>query len=109
MLNHPEVPDAIDVVWGNELGGLRHILQDHPEVVADLPSRLQQMRVASATENRIILENDNARAIVRREYDGARKTWLLTAYENRRGGGRTESPSDLPGPTRSSSPPDEPM
>src|SRR5262249_51746690 len=52
VLEHPEVPDPIDVVWGNELGGLRHILKDHPEVVDDLPERLQQMRAVSASENR---------------------------------------------------------
>jgi hypothetical protein len=109
VLEHPEVPDPIDVVWGNELGGLRHILQDHPEVVGDLPERLAQMRAVSATENRIVLEGNGARAVVRRGYDHARKTWLLTAYETRRGGGRTESPSDLPGPTRSSGPPGNEM
>jgi hypothetical protein len=105
VLSHPDVPDPIDVVWGNELGGLRHILQDHPEVVENLPDRLAQMRAVSTSENRIILEGGDARAVVRRGYDDERKTWLLTAYETRRGGGRTESPSDLPSPTRSSGPP----
>jgi hypothetical protein len=35
----------------------------------------------SVTENRIVLEGDGARAVVRRGHDRARKTWVLTAYE----------------------------
>jgi hypothetical protein len=105
VLTHPEVPDPIDVIWGNERGGLQHILQNHPEVAGDLPQRLERMRAVSASANRIVLEGGDARAVIRQAYDGEKKTWLLTAYETRREGGRTESPSGLPGPTRSSTPP----
>jgi hypothetical protein len=105
VLSHPDVPDPIDVVWGNKLGGLQHILEKHPEVASDLPERLAQMQAVSRTPNRIVLEGGNARAVVRRGYDSEKKTWLLTAYETRREGGRTESPSGLPDPTRSSGPP----
>jgi hypothetical protein len=38
VLTHPDVPDPIDVVWGNERGGLQHILQNHPEVAQDMHS-----------------------------------------------------------------------
>lgn len=93
VLSHPEVPSPIDVVWGNRDHGLQKILEKHPEVAADLPDRLAKMHVFRKGPNRIELEDGkgpgSTAAIVRLDYDKARKTWLLTAFE------RGQSPAGL--------------
>lgn len=101
VLEHPDVPGPIDVVWGNDRGGLQHIMEKHPEVVADLPQRLAAMRAVSSSANRIILASPDTRAVLRLTYDGQAKTWLVTAYgpeelANRRAEGTTGR-SDIAG------------
>lgn len=108
VLTHPGVATPIDVVWGDpdprKGFGLAKILAKHPEVLADLPERLARMRVESATPNRIRLVDGGDHAVIRLDYDGQAKTWLMTAYEEgRRAGGRTESPGDLEADSHSSS------
>ena len=102
VLRHPAI-GPIDVIWGNENGGLAHILRDHPGVVADLPERLARMEPKTISTNRAILESADDRAVARFSYDGRQKTWLLTAYEleDQPGAGRTDSgarggPADSP-------------
>jgi hypothetical protein len=111
VLSHPDVPAPIDVVWGTKDYGLAHIIAKHPGVVEDLPSRLGRMSKISESENRIRLSDGTTIAVISRNWLGEPKTWLLTALEpvTRRGGGSMESPSGLPGPTRSSGPPGDPM
>ncbi|CAB4128170.1 hypothetical protein UFOVP99_15 [uncultured Caudovirales phage] len=83
---HPDI-GPIDLVYGQspaagqEGHGLSKISVKHPEMLAGLTTRLADMKVTSRTENRIRLADDDGRAVVRLEYDGKRKTWLLTAYE----------------------------
>jgi hypothetical protein len=79
-LYHPEV-GPIDVVWGDENTGLSKIVAKHPEVLADLPALIDNMGVKSASPNRVILQSLDHRAIVRLDYDGQAKTWLLSAYK----------------------------
>ena len=79
-LFHPDV-GPIDVMWGNEEGGLRHILDKHPEVVDRLPDHLAAMEVVRQSDNRIRLESADHGAGVRLDYDGQAKRWLVTAYE----------------------------
>lgn len=84
-LFHPEV-GPIDVVWGNEKGGLAHIAQKHPEVLQDLPQILEGMDIVPerTSSNRIHLESPDHIAKVRLDYDGQAKRWLLTAYKKDR-------------------------
>lgn len=99
VLAHPAIEGRIDVIWGDAGGGLKHIIDNHPDVVPDLPERLAGMGVTSRSENRIVLSDGRARAVIRRDLNGAQKDWLLTAYEidGRRGKGRTGSfPDDDP-------------
>lgn len=89
MIEHPEI-GAIDVVWGHynpdtEKGqGLAKIMGKHPEVVDDLPNVIQSMQIKSRSENRIILESADHKGVVRLDYDGETKTWLMTAFEKGR-------------------------
>jgi len=109
-LNHPEV-GPIDVIWGDERLGLAKIVARHPEVLDDLPERLSRMKVESRSDNRIILDDPDTRAVVRLDYDGEAKTWLMTAYDvsarRRRTGGTTERPGGRQEDTSSSSPADD--
>lgn len=88
-IRHKEVGD-IDVIWGNDDGGLKHILRRHPEVAENLPALVADMTVVQRGGNRIRLESPDHRAMVRLDYDGAAKQWLLSAYGlDRRGSDRT--------------------
>lgn len=79
-LYHPEV-GPIDLVWGDESAGLAKIVDKHPEVLANLPELIDNMGVKSHTANRVILQSLDHRAVVRLDYDGQDKKWLLSAYQ----------------------------
>ena len=85
-LFHPEI-GPIDLLWGKEGTrssdgfGLAKLLAWHPEVVADLPQRLETMQVESRSSNRIRLRGQDGRAVVRLEWDGQNRHWLLTAFD----------------------------
>lgn len=105
-----EVPGAlwhddvgpIDVKWGaapakGEPGfGLAKIAKKHPEVLDDLPRILETLSIASRSENRVVLESADHKAIVRLEWDGKAQTWLLSAYE-RKGKAPPRRTTDVPG------------
>lgn len=98
-LNHPDVGD-IDLVWG-EVGtsnsdglGLAKLVKWHPEVLGDLQGFLNGLRKDTATsgKNRVRLVGDDGKAVVRLQWDGQAKTWLLTAYESApKGSTRTDT------------------
>lgn len=97
----------IDVIFGDERTGLLKISQKHPEVLDDLPSRIESMEVIFRSANRVRLRSETDMAVVRLDYDGQAKTWLLTAYEidvSRRDGSSTERPAGRQKDTSSSSP-----
>ena len=83
-LSHPAI-GPIDLPWGEEgIGasdgyGLAKIARYHPEVVDDLHNIVRDMDVRQVTPNRVQLESADHKAGVRLDYDGDRKTWLLTA------------------------------
>jgi hypothetical protein len=86
-ISHPAI-GPIDVVWGefdpahpNKGGGLAKIVAKHPEVVERLPEIVAGLTVKSKSANRIRLESADHRAVVRLDYDGEDKTWLMTAFE----------------------------
>lgn len=114
VFRRPDIAEPIDVVWGEydpatDWGyGLKKIVAKHPEIGADLPRIVADLPIESRSPNRIILADDDHRAIVRLEYDGEAKTWLMTAYQaderRRRIGGTTERPDGRQGDTSSPSP-----
>lgn len=90
-LHHPAVGD-IDLIWGKpdhgrvQGSGLAKIEAKHPEVVEHLQDFLDGMEVENRSDNRVRLSGGPRRAVVRLEFDGKRKTWLLTAYEEGKAG-----------------------
>jgi hypothetical protein len=54
---------------------------ERERIVSELPARLSKMKILRASPNRIVLGTEADRAVVRLEFDGNRKTWLLTAYD----------------------------
>ncbi|MBB3947058.1 N12 class adenine-specific DNA methylase [Rhizobium skierniewicense] len=97
-LSHPDV-GPIDLVWGtegtdqNNGSGLAKLIAWHPEVLSDLQGFLDRLKVVESrsTSRRIQLADESGNAGVRLDFDGAAKTWLLTAYET--GKRRTEKSS----------------
>ena len=82
VLRHPKIGE-IDLPWGDRDKGLSKIVERHPEVVDRLPQIIESMSVASRSANRIRLESPDHMAVVRLDYDGQAKSWLLTAYERK--------------------------
>ena len=88
-LNHPEVGD-IDLVWGrapsktDEGHGLAKISVKHPEVLNDLQGFLNRLHKddSQSGKNRIRLVDEKGTAVVRLQWEGKSKTWLLTAFED---------------------------
>lgn len=82
-LHHRDVGD-ISLVWGNDNAGLKKILQKHPEVVDNLQDLIDEMRVISSSDNRVVLESETHKAVVSKKI-GKENTpqWLLTAYEKK--------------------------
>ncbi|MFG1300369.1 hypothetical protein V5F49_11300 [Xanthobacter sp. V3C-3] len=101
---HPDI-GPIDLVWGFWNGsngmGLAKIVGKHPEVLDRLGEVVAQGEVVSESANRVRLASDEGRAVIRLEFDGTRKKWLMTAYDPR-AGGRTESPGGLQAGSHSS-------
>lgn len=93
-LYHPDV-GPIDVKWGNAKGGLQHIAERHPEVLDDLPAILDAMEVQSQSANRIVMQSDDHKAVVRLDWDNRAQQWLLTAYE-RKGKTPVRRSTDVP-------------
>lgn len=86
-LFHNDVGD-IDVIWGDysqdrrKGKGLSKLLDKHPEVVPDLPRIMRDLDVLKATNNRVELGDGRYKAVVRLDFDGNQKTWLLTAFDD---------------------------
>ena len=97
-LHHKDVGD-IDLVWGkvgtgdSDGYGLAKLAQFHPEVLGDLQGILDDMSVASRTENRVVLESEKHEASVRLSWNDKSKKWLLTAYK--KDGGVSDSTTDI--------------
>ncbi|WP_454917090.1 hypothetical protein [Xanthobacter sediminis] len=89
-LHHPEVGD-IDLVYGREGTaekdfedgyGIAKIARKHPAVLPDLQGFIDKLDIKSRSANRIVLMRNGGRALVRLDWDGKQKTWLLTAYDD---------------------------
>lgn len=84
-LHHDEVGD-IDLVWGetgpkNKGFGLAKIADRHPEVLKNLQAIVSSTTVMDRNSNSIFLESPSHESIIRLNWFGRKKTWLLTAYE----------------------------
>jgi hypothetical protein len=79
-LHHPAVGD-FDLT-ANIAAKLRN---QHPEVVDDLQGFVSGLHKISETPNRIRLGSGDRRqiAVIRLDYDGAAKRWLVTAFEKK--------------------------
>ncbi|NWG23701.1 MAG: hypothetical protein HXY30_04645, partial [Pseudorhodoplanes sp.] len=92
VLAHPEVPGGrIDVIWGQggERGyGLAHIIEKHPDVVADLPARLARMRKVGEWGGRLQFDSPDGREriAINTEWKNEKKVWLLTAFRRNESG-----------------------
>jgi hypothetical protein len=87
----PENPVAnITLLYGDESHGLRHIQDKHPEMIARLPDLLRKGRVVTDAAGlpRLYLVDDADPAnvaVLRLDYDGFEKTWLVSAFEDYQG------------------------
>jgi hypothetical protein len=104
-LNHPTV-GAVDVIWGQEGKnkasgfGLSKILKHHPEARPILENLFDAFDVKSENENTIQLELGDYTAVLRKNYKGEEKRWLLTSFgRNSAADGRT---MDVPAPVTKS-------
>ena len=85
-LYHPEVGD-IDLIWGNKGKtqrqgyGLAKLIAYHQEVLSNLQQLIESMSVTERTDNTIQLESSTHHAVVRLNWKGNEKQWLLTAFE----------------------------
>ena len=85
-LFHPAVGD-IDLTWGDEKRGggygLAKIAARHPEVLDNLQGILDSLTETRRSEQTIFLEDPAHTALVRLNWMGKPKQWLLTAFEKR--------------------------
>lgn len=91
---HNVAVGPIDIIWGKEGKapnysdgyGLAKILAKHPEIdpyqLEDIVSRAT---VVTKNQNRVVLETPTHMAAIRLDWRGERKTWLVTAFEPRKG------------------------
>ncbi|MEK6760098.1 MAG: hypothetical protein AABY51_10025 [Deltaproteobacteria bacterium] len=116
-LHHNSI-GPIDLVWGKEGTpekgyedgyGLAKIVKKHPEVVGRLQGVIDEMGVKSKSANRAILESLDHKAVVRLDWNGETKHWLVSAYKRAdtshtegstygsgsKGGEPTPSPQDV--------------
>lgn len=99
VLSHPELPDRqIDLIFGNKTYGTDHVDSGHPGMLDKLPEEWDGLRKASDSPNRTVLANDPLRAVVRKEFDGEPKDWLLTFYEKDQPGSKRTGGAAVSGP-----------
>ncbi|MGP1580840.1 MAG: PBECR2 nuclease fold domain-containing protein [Wolinella sp.] len=106
----------IDLVWGktgsgkSDGYGLSKIEKFHPEVLEKLKELTESLPLIKESENRAQLSDSNYLIAIRKEFDGDKRNWVLTAFEKREG--TTKRRTDLPSeeakkPTLASTPPSE--
>lgn len=77
----------ITLVWGQEGTGksdgfgLSKIAKYHPEVLENLSELIQTLPIKKETPNRYQLENDNYKIAIRKDFEGNKESWVLTAFE----------------------------
>jgi hypothetical protein len=90
---HPEVGD-IDLIWGkpgtsrSDGYGLAKLIRWHPEVLDHLQTIVANLPAVKTSSNRVHLEDERHLVKIRLDWDGRRKSWLLTAFEKKPSAGR---------------------
>lgn len=90
----------ITLAWGKEGSaksdgyGLAKIAKYHPEVLDNLTEIVEKTPIVKQTPNRYTLETDKHFLAIRREFDGKKEKWLLTAFEKDESA--TKRRTDLP-------------
>ncbi|MEI6346077.1 MAG: hypothetical protein WCO79_02485 [bacterium] len=85
--SHPKIGEDIDLVWDSGEGkGLISIATDHPDVLPLLSELVRSGEIYAASANRIklisSLHGKTGIAIIRLDFDGVAKKWLLTGFVN---------------------------
>ncbi len=62
--------------------GYAKIAGKHPEVIDTLPEIIANLREAQRADNWIRLEDNRYTAVISTDFQGQKKTWLLTAFED---------------------------
>lgn len=77
----------VDLVWGhyNVWRGigiwLAKIVAKHPEVLWRIQQLIDELPLLNMNRQEVILGNDDARAVIRLQWNGEDKRWLMTAYD----------------------------
>ncbi|PAF51987.1 DUF3519 domain-containing protein [Helicobacter sp. 13S00477-4] len=71
----------IDLVYGDDKFGLKHIFDKHPEVVDKIPEIIEKGNIVKQNDLRYRIELDNKVVGLVGEYKGNKKDWILTAFE----------------------------
>lgn len=96
-LYHPDVGD-IDLLWGGEGTGesdgygVAKLAKFHHEVLGNLQEIILEMKVIQPSgSNRIRLSSESYYAVVRLEWNGIKRNWLLTAFRKEVSGSDTRT------------------
>ena len=77
----------ITLAWGekgtgkSDGWGLAKIAEYHPEVLDKLDKLIQDLPIVKETENRYKLDNGDFFISIRKDFDGEKQNWVLTALE----------------------------
>ena len=75
------VNSSIDFVWGTEKYGLAHIEKKHgAEALTQIPRIIREGTPQSLINHRISYETDEGLVVLKNEWKGAKKNWILTSY-----------------------------
>ena len=99
----------ITLAWGKEGSaksdgfGLAKIAKYHPEVLDNLTEIVEKTPITKETPNRYALETEQHFLAIRKEYDGQKEKWLLTAFEKEKkeSGSAAKRRTDLPSTQKS--------
>lgn len=93
VFHRDEVGD-IDLVWGNENGGLSHIITKHvgegkdfetPEkAIEKIEEVLKDGEVIQNGQMRYVVSKDGYRVAIRKDFDGEKKNWVVIAIDYNR-------------------------
>jgi hypothetical protein len=81
----------IDLIWGNNKGGLSHIIKERQKegidinlFLAGMTDLVEKGETKKGKSGRWIIEKDGKRAIVEVDYDGEKANYVISAMEIKR-------------------------
>ena len=91
---HRNDTGGIDLVWGDEKGGLNHIIVKHVgkgkdfETEADAFSKIEDVlkngKLIQSGQLRYVVSEDGYRVAIRKDYNGNKKNWIVSAVDYNR-------------------------